>query len=160
VRLIKRTTQLLVRVQDTPRRTAVGFALGVFLGFSPLIGVHTILGLILAHGLRLSKMSVLAGVYMNSPWVVVPYYGFATWLGVKITGLPEGVSLPQVGFREIFQPEFWQVWLDQYHLLFPAILGSTILAGLFAALAYPLALHALARLMPKRLRSAGVNTSK
>jgi len=158
VRLIRRTLQLLVLIQDSPRRTAVAFALGVFLGFSPLIGVHTILGLALAYALRLSKIGVLIGIYMNSPWVIVPYYGFATWFGVKITGIPEGTSLPDISFRQIFRWEFWQALVDQYHLLIPAAVGSTILAVLFSLLAYPLALHALRKFLPRRHAAVGTHT--
>jgi len=150
VRLIRRTLQLLALIQDSPRRTAVAFSLGVFLGFSPLIGVHTLLGLGLAYALRLSKIGVLVGVYMNSPWLIVPYYGFATWFGVKITGMPHGTVLPEMSFRQIFGWEFWQNLFHQYHLLIPATVGSTILAILFALLAYPLALHALRKLMSSR----------
>jgi len=128
----------------------VAFSLGVFLGFSPLIGVHTVLGLFLAYALRLSKVGVLVGVYMNSPWLIVPYYGFATWFGVKITGIPEGTTLPHMTFRQIFVWEFWESLFDQYHLLIPAAVGSTVLAILFALVAYPIALHALRKLMASR----------
>lgn len=150
MRFIRRTLQLLALIQDSPRRTAIAFALGVFLGFSPLVGVHTILGLGLAYALRLSKVGVLVGVYMNSPWLIVPYYGFATWFGIKITGMPEGTSLPHVSFSQIFGWEFWKSLLEQYHLLMPAVVGSTILAIVFSLLAYPIALHALRKLMSGR----------
>jgi len=154
VRLIRRTLQLLALIQDSPRRTAVAFSLGVFLGFSPLIGIHTFLGLFLAYAFRLSKVGVLVGVYMNSPWLIVPYYGFATWFGVKITGMPEGTRLPHMSFSQMFAWEFWQNLFAQYHLLIPAALGSTILAILFALLSYPIALHALRKLMSSRRHSA------
>ncbi len=150
MRLIRRTLQLLALIQDSPRRIAMAFSLGVFLGFSPLIGIHTLLGLGLAYFLRLSKIGVLVGVYMNSPWLLVPYYGFATWFGVKITGMPEGTRLPEMSFRQIFGWHFWQTLFHQYQLLVPAVVGSTILAVLFALLAYPLALHALQKLMSNR----------
>ena len=35
----------LLHTHDTPQRTAAAYALGVFLGFSPLLGLHTVLGL-------------------------------------------------------------------------------------------------------------------
>lgn len=132
----------------------MAFSLGVFLGFSPLIGIHTLLGLGLAYTLRLSKIGVLVGVYMNSPWLLVPYYGFATWFGVKITGMPEGTVLPHMSFSEIFGWQFWQTIFHQSHLLIPAAVGSTILALLFSLLAYPLALHALQKLMTSRRHAA------
>ena len=38
----------LLHTHDTPQRTASAYALGVFFGFSPLLGLHTVLGLIFA----------------------------------------------------------------------------------------------------------------
>src|SRR5690349_25175034 len=82
----------LLHTHDTPQRTAAAYALGVFLGFSPLLGLHTILGLILAFALRLNRVAVLLGVYSNLPWILVPYYTLATWLGATLlrTDVPDG----------------------------------------------------------------------
>lgn len=143
MRFIRRTFQLLLLVKEPPRRTAFAFALGVFLGFSPLIGIHTLLGIVLAHLFRLNKVTLLVGIYTNNPWLVVPYYGFAAWFGVRLTGLPKGTSLPHVSFGEVFSVEFWRELFTQYHLLYPAVLGSSILAVVFALLAYPLCLHGI-----------------
>src|ERR671912_2319181 len=84
----------LLHTHDTPQRTALAYALGVFLGFSPVLGLHTVLGLILAFALSLNRVAVLLGVYSNLPWILVPYYTLATWLGAIIlrTELPPGVA--------------------------------------------------------------------
>ncbi len=132
-------------MKEPPKRTALAFALGVFLGFSPLIGIHTLLGIVLAHVFRLNKVTVLVGVYLNNPWVVVPYYGFAGWFGLRLTGLPEGTTIPHVSFGEVFSTQFWGQLLSHYDLLYPVILGSSILAVLLSLLAYPLCLHGIRR---------------
>ena len=46
--LIRRWLDALLHIDDTPERTAAAFALGVFFGFSPLLGLHTILGIVFA----------------------------------------------------------------------------------------------------------------
>ena len=43
--LVRRWLDALLHVDDTPERTAAAFALGVFFGFSPFLGLHTVLGL-------------------------------------------------------------------------------------------------------------------
>ena len=48
----------LLHTHDTPQRTASAYALGVFFGFSPLLGLHTVLGLIFAFALRLNRVAV------------------------------------------------------------------------------------------------------
>ena len=66
----------------------------MFFGFSPLLGLHTVLGLIFAFALSLNRVAVLLGVYSNLPWILVPYYTLTTWLGATIlrTELPPGVA--------------------------------------------------------------------
>jgi len=151
VRVIKRTLQLLLLVKEPPRRTAFAFALGVFFGFTPLIGFHTLMGLVAAHLLRLNKAAVLIGVYINNPWVAVPYFGFATWFGIWLTGLPEGTTVPHVGFRELFRVEFWRELVSQYALLYPVLVGSSVLSVALGLLAYPLCLHGIRRFAPHRV---------
>jgi uncharacterized protein (DUF2062 family) len=152
VRIWQRALKALLQIDDVPERIAFAFALGVFVGFSPLLGLHTVLGLGLAVLFRLNKVAVLIGVYMNNPWVVVPFYGFATWFGLWLTGLPEGVSLPPVGFLELFRQEFWAWLIGQWRLLIPALIGSTILCVLLAILSYPIALYVLRKFKEPRDR--------
>ena len=59
----------------------------------PCSGLHTVLGLIFAFALNLNRVAVLLGVYSNLPWILVPYYTLATWLGAAMlrTELPPGV---------------------------------------------------------------------
>ena len=59
---MRRWLDQLLHAHDTPERTAAAFALGVFLGFSPLLGFHTGLGLILAFALKLNRVAVLLGI--------------------------------------------------------------------------------------------------
>ena len=140
MKLLRELVISLSRIPGSPERTAFAFALGVFIGFSPLLGLHTILGVLCILLFRLNKVATMLGVWSNVPWIVVPYYGLATWLGVVILGVPEGVSFPAIGLFDLFSREFW-VWVaGQWRLLIPAFVGSLILSILFACLAYPLAL--------------------
>lgn len=142
---IHTTIRSLLLVQDTADRTALGFSLGVFLGFSPFIGLHTILALIVAFAFRLNKVAVLIGASINNPWTVVPYYSFATWFGIQLIGVPEGISLPQVGLLDLLQWGFWAWLLSQWRLLIPAFLGSLVLCTILSLISYALALILLKR---------------
>ena len=129
----------LLHTHDTPQRTAAAYALGVFLGFSPLLGLHTVLGLILAFALNLNRVAVLLGVYSNLPWVLVPYYTVATWLGATLLG-----AAPPPGLVETFitalQNRSWSEFLSAFGALEPVFwsftLGSTIGATLLSLIAY------------------------
>jgi Uncharacterized protein conserved in bacteria len=90
--LARRWLGTLLHVDDTPERTAAAFALGVFFGFSPFLGLHTILGIVFAFLLNYNRVAVLLGVYSNLPWVIAPYYALTTmFVGAPLTGhrIPE-----------------------------------------------------------------------
>src|SRR5690606_23518040 len=80
-KLVRRWLDSLLHVNDTPHRTAMAYAMGVFLGFSPFLGLHTIIGLVLAFLLNLNRVAVLLGVYSNLPWIMGGYYAFTTAVG-------------------------------------------------------------------------------
>src|SRR3954470_19061408 len=86
--LVRRCLESLLHIHDTPERTAAAYALGVFIGFSPLLGVHTLLGLVFAFALNLNRVAVLLGVYSNLPWILPAYYTLATGLGAAILRVP------------------------------------------------------------------------
>ena len=143
----------LLHTHDTPRRTAGAFALGVFFGFSPLLGLHTILGLGFAFALRLNRIAVLIGVYSNLPWILPPYYAMATVVGAAILGvsvppdlverLRQAFSIPGWGeFRRLaggLAPLFWSF-----------MLGSTLGSCVLAFVAYHASLAAIEARRHKR----------
>ena len=144
--LVRRWLDSLLHIEDTPERTAAAFALGVFFGFSPFLGLHTLLGIAFAFLLNLNRVAVLLGVYSNLPWFIGPYYVFTTMLaGKKITGhrIPRGFAT-QFGAlfdHSLFQTEFWhQLGILLRPLLLPYVVGSMLGAIVLAAIAYPLAL--------------------
>ena len=57
----RRWLEALLHIDDSPERTAAAFALGVFFGFSPFLGFHTILGIVFAFLLNLNRVAVLLG---------------------------------------------------------------------------------------------------
>jgi uncharacterized protein (DUF2062 family) len=147
--LIRRWLEKLLHTDDTPHRTAAAFALGVFFGFSPFLGLHTLLGVLFAFLLNLNRVSVLLGVYSNLPWVLGPYYALTTMLGARITGhrLPPGfgAQLRELFELSLFQGEFWhRLGAALKPLGLSYVVGSTIGAVVLAAVAYELALAFIA----------------
>lgn len=150
--MIERTRQLarrwldsLLHVNDTPERTARAYALGVFLGFSPFLGLHTIIAVILAFALNLNRVAVLLGVYSNLPWIMGGYYAATTVLGAALTraSLPPDLTdrLATLEQLSIFGGAFWQeVARLLVPFLWPYTVGSTIGAVVLAMVAYRAAL--------------------
>jgi uncharacterized protein len=143
--LVRRWLGALLHIDDSPQRTAAAFALGVFFGFSPLLGFHTILGIVFAFLLNLNRVAVLLGVYSNLPIVIAPYYAFVTMSATRITGHRPppgfGARLTALFEMSIFTGEFWrQLAATLKPLFWPYIVGSLVGAVVLAAIAYPLAL--------------------
>ena len=80
----RRWLEHLLHTHDTPARTAAAYAVGVFFGFSPFLGLHTILGLGVAFALNLNRVAVLLGIYSNLPWILPAYYTVTTLAGALI----------------------------------------------------------------------------
>ncbi len=143
--LVRRWLDALLHIADTPQRTAAAFALGVFFGFSPFLGFHTLLGILFAFMLNLNRVAVLLGVYANLPWVIAPYYAFATMAGATLmrTRIPPGFRSQLKALFEltVFGNEFWHRLITILKpLLWPYTVGSLLGAIILAAIAYPLAL--------------------
>jgi uncharacterized protein len=144
----RRWADALLHIDDTPPRTAAAFALGVFLGFSPFLGLHTVLGLLLAFVLDLNRVAVMLGVYSNLPWIIAAYYALATAAGALLLGadVPTGFG-ERLG--ELFQlsPFDGAFWLQLVELLqplaWPFLIGSTLGAGMLASFAYVMSLKLL-----------------
>ena len=136
----------MLHTHDTPERTAAAFALGVLFGFSPLLGLHTVLGLLLAFLLNLNRVAVLLGIYSNLPWILPAYYTLATMMGAAILRVPIKPRL----LRELTAALADGSWTDfrrLAHALTPLawayVLGSTIGAIILAVVAYRVALAAI-----------------
>jgi uncharacterized protein (DUF2062 family) len=143
--LIRRWLDVLLHIEDSPERTAAAFALGVFFGFSPFLGFHTLLGIVAAFLLNMNRVAVLMGVYANLPWFLAPYYAIATMVGAELTGKrPPPDFRSQLGRlfeQSLFHEVFWtRLMVVMKPLLMPYTVGSMLCAIVLAAAAYHLAL--------------------
>jgi hypothetical protein len=143
--LARRWLDQLLHIDDSPERTAAAFALGVFFGFSPLLGFHTLLGITFAFLFNLNRVAALLGVYSNLPWIIAPYYAVATMVGAEIMQqrLPQGfrAQLRAMFDLSMYDGEFWRrLVVVLKPLAIPYAVGSTLGALLLAAGAYQLAL--------------------
>ena len=139
----RRWLEQLLHTHDTPERTAAAYAIGVFFGFSPFLGLHTILGLVVAFAFNLNRVAVLLGVYSNLPWILPAYYSLATTVGAVILqyDVPPGFWKD---LRDSLSDASWGEFRRLLKVLAPLLwayaLGSLIGAILLGAAAYRAAL--------------------
>jgi uncharacterized protein (DUF2062 family) len=148
----RRWLDQLLHTHDTPKRTAAAYAVGVFFGFSPFLGLHTVLGLVVAFACNLNRVAVLLGVYSNLPWILPAYYTLATMAGAAIlrVDVPPGLLKD---FREALTDASWGEFRRFAKTLTPLLwayaLGSLIGASALAITAYR---ASLAMIVAHRLR--------
>jgi uncharacterized protein len=137
----RRAVDALLQLQDSPHRIALAFGIGIWIAFSPLLGLHTAMALLIAFFFRLSRAALLFGAYVNNPWTIAPLYLAGTALGCALLGVSteglESIEWHHHGlafYRELL------VHLRPY--LWPYVVGNTILgflggiAGYFALRAF------------------------
>mgnify|MGYP005834330079 CR=1 FL=1 len=145
---MKTLIKKLLHIEDTPERTALAYSIGIFLGFSPFLGLHTLAGLAIAFLLRLNRVAILLGVWSNTPWWIVPYYMIATWIGMRMIGFwvnwatLKGIF--QLGMDQGFMgSDFWNRLASQSGLLLSFVVGSLLLSTLLSLAAYFLSLRGI-----------------
>jgi uncharacterized protein len=149
-----RAFQVLFPVEDSPHRIALSFGLGVFIAFSPLLGLHTLMALGIAIGFRLSKAAIIVGIYVNNPWTIAPMYMAGTVLGCYLLGVSTddliGINFEGHG-RALYRTLVHQ--LQPY--LWPFVVGNTLLGIAVGLFAY----FILRRVLERRRRPASLPTS-
>jgi uncharacterized protein (DUF2062 family) len=115
----------ILHLDDEPYKIAGGFAVGVFISFSPLYGAHMLLALGLAFLFRLNKAAAAAGTWVVLPWFAPLVLGFSYLLGRFLMG--QGFSFPS-------NPSLEREWILRNFL--PLLLGCSLVGALAAAFAY------------------------
>jgi hypothetical protein len=149
MRWLARTGRVLLRVEDTPSRVAAAFAIGVFIAFFPILGIHTGMALVIAIVLRLNKTAILVGAWTNNPWTLAPMYTAGTLVGCAVLGVSPA-SLGAVDWSLSGRAFYASLLAGLRPLVLPFVLGNLLLGAAAAGVAF----FALRSLLAKREPSA------
>ena len=109
----------LVRVKDSQDKLAIGFACGSMVSFSPFIGFHFFLAVILAYICRGNIVASLIGTFVGNPFTF-PFI----WIFIYKVGNIFFKNDENFSFELTFQSLF-----DQgYDILIPMLIGSLIVS--------------------------------
>jgi uncharacterized protein (DUF2062 family) len=146
---LRRTGQVLLHVEDSPSRVAAAFAVGVFIAFFPVLGIHTGLALLIALAFRLSKVAILLGAWVNNPWTIAPMYTAGTLIGCVLLG-QSPASLGAVDWSLSGRAFYASLVAGVGPLLLPYVVGNLVLGGVAAGASF----FVLRRLLAARARRA------
>lgn len=132
-------------LKSSPRKIALGFALGVFLAFTPTFGVQTILTLSLAALLRVNPISATVGVYVSNPLTVVPMYALCYKLGAWILGVSPVIQGEELSWGLLSLGKTGLSWMGV------EMVGAIFVGGVSAMVGYFVALASVVRYRRARL---------
>lgn len=86
-------------LQGDPHYIAVGMAIGVFIGITPTIPLHTVTAVALAFVLRGSKPAAIIGVWVANPITIPLFYWASYEVGMFLLGksIPFDVKYDSIG---------------------------------------------------------------
>jgi uncharacterized protein (DUF2062 family) len=138
----------LLAVDDPPERTALAFSVGIFIAFSPFLGLHTIMATLIAFLFRFNKIAIYTGTFVNNPFLtLVPIIAASYALGALLLGRP--LNLPPEGWRLLRHPHllataYWrQLFTHLWDIVLPFSLGGMTLSIVCSLAAYPVTLKLL-----------------
>ncbi|HBB89744.1 MAG TPA: DUF2062 domain-containing protein [Blastocatellia bacterium] len=140
--MFRSTFRRLLALDDPPERTALAFSIGVFIAFSPLLGLHTILATLVAFLFRFNKIAVYAGTFINNPFVtLVPIIISSYAVGALLLGRP--LRIPEQGLALLKEPHlltadyYPRLFHESWHIVLPFCIGGMILSVVCSLIAYP-----------------------
>ncbi len=146
--MLRATLRRLLAIDDPPERTALAFSIGVFIAFSPFLGLHTIMATILAFAFRFNKLAIYTGTFVNNPFLtLVPIILASYAVGAFLMGKP--LRVPAEGLELLKHPQLltgacWnELFRQSWDVLFPFAIGGLVLSVICSLIAYPLTLRFL-----------------
>jgi uncharacterized protein (TIGR03546 family) len=135
--MLKRLRQWLrdiAGLDDPPHKIALGMALGIFIGFVPIMGIQMAVVLPFALLFRGNKTAAIAGVWITNPVTVIPIYYVDYKVGHLFTDYP---PLTRTYFTDLFTnleaSKFLKLGQD---VLVPLFVGGAILGVVFGIPTY------------------------
>ena len=146
--MVRAAFRRLLALDDPPERTALAFSVGVFIAFSPFLGLHTIMATALAFAFRFNKVAIYTGTFINNPFLTLVPITLASYaVGAFLLGRP--LALPPGGLELLRDPHlltgaYWRELAAQFWVvLWPFALGAAVLSVVCSLAAYPVTLRLL-----------------
>lgn len=127
--------------EETPERVAAALAVGVGVGFSPFIGAHVVIAILLALAFRLNKIDTVLGQFAGNPWTLPPSFAAGYHLGRFVLRY-DATEVPELPWSKLLHRDFWKSFTGEG--LGPR-LASFLLGNMVIAVAAAVATYFVAR---------------
>ena len=134
----KKRIYSILSLDSHPGHISAGFAVGVFISFTPFFGLHTPMAIAAAFLFRLNKLTCITGAWINTPLTVVPILALSYQLGGFLRG--SGDQPPLSGALN---------WSNLEKYAASLMVGSAVLGFIAAVISYFLCYYLVLRFRAK-----------
>ncbi len=152
---MKRGVRWLLRLRGSPRAIALGVGLGVFVAFTPTLGMQMVIAAFLATLFGGSRAAAVAMVWLTNPVTVVPVFGTTYWLGTFFYSGPPVEHVTRIMREAIADLANYEIWrfYDQFlsflaigrDIMIPMTIGGVIVGTVLGVASYFVALGVIDR---------------
>lgn len=142
----------ILHIEDSPHKIALGLALGMFIAWTPLMGLHIFIALVLSMLLRANKFAALVSIWVSNVFTFFIIYYPSYLLGSFLFNIfaPERtLTREQVAdaFNKLFGPanfltgiftkQYWSDFISLSKTIGPELwLGCLIIGSIVAICSY------------------------
>lgn len=150
----------VLKLRSSPRAIAGGLGVGMFIAFTPTVGIQIILAIIAATLCNVNRPAAIAPVWITNPVTVAPVYTFNYWIGtffwpgpplgqVKALFVNIGSALTQLSFWDMKEACLAVVQIGM-EILIPLCIGSGVVGIVLGVITYVVSLKALSFFFRRR----------
>lgn len=149
----------VAELDETNHQIALGLAVGIFVGFLPIMGIQMSVAVPIAFFLRCNKLLAAAGVWITNPATFIPLYYFNYRFGLWVW---DAQPKPWEAFSDLFRHfSFDRLLKESWDFLAPLWLGSFVLGVIGSICTYGAMLFLVRYIRRRRgISSAGRGATK
>ncbi len=160
--LLRRAAHSILSLHGSPRDIALGTAIGVFVAFTPTVGLQMLIAALIATLVRANRPAAVIGPWITNPLTIPPIYALTYWIG---TFFRKGPAAGEVYHRLVavvaslkqfswfaFHKQLTSFLRASANVFVQMMIGGIIVGLICAGISYPLMLRAVNRYRRRRLR--------
>lgn len=141
----------ILHIEDSPQRIAKGVAIGIFIAWSPFVGLHIVLTLLFSMLLKANKFVSVCAVWICNGFTLIPIFYPNYLMGryiLSIFDIQRNYTSKQVvdffkemltleNFTMCFTLGFWQKFISIFiQIGYELLVGGLFIGTLFAMIMY------------------------
>lgn len=160
----------ILKLRSSPRAIAGGLGVGMFIAFTPTVGIQIILAIVAATICNVNRAAAIAPVWITNPVTVAPVYTFNYWLGTLIWPGPPlaevkelfvnlGTALTHLQFWDLQKAVLAMMQIGM-EILIPLLIGSFEVGVVLGILTYVVSLKLLSFFFARRSEKRLLNNKR